>query len=192
MDKANNCRLHSDGNPKNIAIAIPGTGYTCKEKLMRDSLDFYADMGYETLCLDFSTIPFKEIETLEEAAALATKLAMEQLSGIRLEEYRDIVLISKSLGTVVAGRLDTQLPIRPRHMLFTPLNETLAYIRNDTAVIATVLGTRDSHMNAERLRAFCAARGIPCLILGGVGHSLKYDDENATNEANRSILALLR
>ena len=67
---------------RGIAICFPGTGFTCKEALfLRLACDFTA-RGYDVVRLDFSHIPFREIESLEEAVAVAQRAVKRQLAHI--------------------------------------------------------------------------------------------------------------
>ena len=48
-----------------IAVCFPGTGFTCKEALFERLASDYIARGYDVIRLDFSHIPFREIESLE-------------------------------------------------------------------------------------------------------------------------------
>ena len=67
-----------------IAVCFPGTGFTCKEALFERLGAEYAARGYDVIKLDFSHIPFKEIETLEEAIAVAQRAARTSASRRRV------------------------------------------------------------------------------------------------------------
>ena len=161
-----------------IAVCFPGTGFTCKEALFeRLSSDFSA-RGYEIVRLDFSHIPFREIETLEEAVALAQRAVKRQLMHITFSEYEDVVFISKSLGTILAAQFERDNDFSPRQLYLTPLNKTLTLIRPESRVIAMVLGTQDRFLTGKALMGFCEPRNMACCLIEGVDHSLK-DDLNA-------------
>ena len=178
---------------KGIAILFPGTGYTCAELLMESCARTYAALGYEAVQISFAGIPFREIETLEEAAEQAERTLQAQLAGIAFEAYADVVFISKSLGTVCAARLEEQLARSPRQLYLTPLPQTLPYVKEPSRVIAMVIGTGDKYMDSTFLSSFCAERDIPCLVVQGVGHSLKDEGSPAhTDEINAWILSLCR
>lgn len=174
-----------------IAVLFPGTGYTCAEPLMEGCAQKYAALGYDIVALSFAGIPFREIEALEEAVEQAERTLPAQMAEISFEAYADIVFISKSLGTVCAGRLEARLARPPRQLYLTPLPQTLPYVKESSQIIAMVIGTRDTHMDSADLRDFCAKRGIPCMVVEGVGHNLKDErDPERTREINAGILAL--
>ena len=174
-----------------ILVAFPGTGYTCKEPLIAACVARYRAFGYDTVCLDPSSIPFKQIETVDEAVERAKPLIRAQLSGVRFDGYRDVVLLSKSLGTICAGWLVQALGLRARQLYLTPVREALPYIGPETRIMGMVIGTEGRLMDAREIETLCAARRAPCLVIPGVGHSLKAaDDAQRTAEINRAILEL--
>ena len=158
-----------------ITVCFPGTGFTCKEALFERLGADYAALEYDIIKLDFSHIPFREIESLEEAIAVAQRAVKRQLSHVAFAEYDDIVFLSKSLGTILAMEYDNANEICARHLLLTPLNKTLLQIRPKTKVIAMVLGTQDRFLTGRALASFCEERGIRYCLIDGVNHSLKDD-----------------
>lgn len=173
---------------KDLAVFFPGTGYTCGEALLVQLAQAFERRGYEVAKLDFQGLPFQEVSTLKEAAELAKPAVQRQLAALDPAGYGEIVFVSKSLGTVCAGWLEGEWGVCPRQLYLTPLPETLQYIRPASRVAGMVLGTQDRFLSAEALRAFCAQRGIPCLIAPGTGHSLKYEDGQATRALDRKII----
>lgn len=174
-----------------IVVVFPGTGYTCFEKLLVACVETYTSRGYDSVKLDFSGIAFQEIPTIEEAFERTKDTLLAQLGGTDFSQYRDIVFVSKSFGTICAGWLEERLGIQPRQLYLTPVNQTLSYIKPASRVIGMVVGTSDRHMDYRFLEAFCSERRIPCLVFDGVGHSLKLDDDaDKTNAINNRILEL--
>ena len=165
-----------------IAVCFPGTGFTCKEALFERLASEYSARGYEIVKLDFSHIPFREIETLEEAVAIAQRAVKRQLSHIVFGDYADIVFVSKSLGTILAAQYERDKGLLPRHLFLTPLNKTLMLLRTESRVIAMVLGTQDRFLTGRALLSFCEPRDIACCLIEGVNHSLK-DDQDAERTA---------
>ena len=158
-----------------IAVCFPGTGFTCKEALFERLISVYESRGYEVIKLDFTHIPFREIESLEEAVAVALRAAKRQLAGVMFQDYKDVVFLSKSLGTILAAQDEKNFSVRPRHLFLTPLNKTLSLLRPDAQVIAMVLGTQDRFLTGRQLMRFCEERNFRCCLVDGVNHSLKDD-----------------
>jgi len=173
-----------------IVVCFPGTGFTCKEALFERCAEKFSERGYDVVKLDFSHIPFREIETIEEAVTIARRTMKRQLSGVDFGEYEDVVWISKSLGTILAATDEEVYCDSPRQLYLTPLPETLRLIRPESRVIALVLGTQDRFLTGEALAAFCEQRNYRCCVIDGVNHSLK-DEQSAerTERINEQIAA---
>ena len=165
-----------------IAVCFPGTGFTCKEALFERLISVYESRGYEVIKLDFTHIPFREIESLEEAVALALRAAKRQLAGVMFQDYEDVVFLSKSLGTILAAQYEHEFALKPRHLYLTPLNKTLMLVQPESRVISMVLGTQDRFLTGRALASFCEERNIPYYLVEGVNHSLK-DDQDAQRTA---------
>lgn len=179
---------------RGLAVFFPGRGYTCREPLMQKCIAHYAAQGYETRCLDFSMLPLQTVSTLEQAAALARPQAEAQLAGVDWQAYSDVAFVSKSLGTACAAWMEPRLPrgVRPNQLYLTPLPQTLPFVTGRSRVMGMVLGTEDRFLEAAVLREFCARYSLPCLIVPGVGHSLRRPDPAETEEIDRRIIALCR
>lgn len=173
---------------KNIAVIFPGTSYTCEEQLLVGCAKKYEEFGYDIVKIDFSQIPFKEIETIKEAVERAKSIIIAQLNKIDFKSYDNVVFISKSFGTICAGWLEAYLSILPQHIFLTPVKDTLPYVKKSSRVIGMVIGTEDKHMNYNFLKSFCSEKNIPCFVFNGVGHSLKcVNNPEKTNEINEQI-----
>ena len=175
---------------RGLVIAFPGTGYTCKEPLFSACIDAYRARGYDAVALDFSGIPFRQIATIEEALARAQAAVWEQLANTCFSSYTDIVFLSKSLGTSLAGWYAERRSLSPRQFYLTPTAQALPYVRDPRRVIGMVIGTEDAVLDYRIVTAFCKERGIPCLVAHGVGHSLKPEDVDAESVLNARIVAL--
>ena len=173
-----------------IVVCFPGTGFTCKEALFERCAGRFSARGYDVVRLDFSHIPFREIETMEEAVTIARRAVKRQLSGIDFADYTDVVWISKSLGTVLAALFEEEYACIPRQLYLTPLPETLRLIRPESRVIALALGTQDRFLTGDALTSFCKERNYRCCVIDGVNHSLK-DEQSAerTEQINEQIAA---
>lgn len=160
-----------------IVVCFPGTGFTCKEALFERCAAKFSERGYDIVRLDFSHIPFREIDTMEEAVTIAQRTVKRQLAGVDFASFQDVVWISKSLGTLLAAKAETDYGVLPRQLYLTPLPETLRMIRPESRIIALVLGTLDRFLTGEALASFCEQRNIRCCLIDGVNHSLKDEQD---------------
>lgn len=179
-----------DMKKNGLLVMFPGTGYTCQEPLMQRCARKYRDWGYHVLEINHSHIPFKEIETIEEAMPLVQDAVREQVSGMDFESYDDLVFIAKSLGTITAGWLAKERNLAARNLYLTPVPLALPYITEETKVMGMVIGTLDPHVDYREIQRICDRWDFPCLVIEGVAHNLKDEDEARRLAIDEEILAL--
>lgn len=170
------------------AVLFPGTGYTCRENLFKMISDYLISEGYDVVPLDYSSIPFKPIKTIDEAAAIALGFSMAVLDNEKLEEAEDPVFVSKSIGCIVSLKYSSLLQVEAEHILLTPTPDALQEISDYSHVVGIVAGREDPLMDTEILEKFCDKHKIPLFIVEGTGHSLKVEDEAKCKEIDQRIL----
>lgn len=170
------------------AIFFPGTGYTCDERLfVRVRLEL-EKRGFSSFPISFSFIPFKDIETVKEAADIATGYALCVLSDLWVSGEDDLVFVSKSLGCISALKISSLLKIKTRHILLTPTMDALCELSAYSLVEYAAIGDGDPLLDASFLASFGKAHGFPTLIVPDVGHSLKKENEKDTEKLNDFII----
>ena len=164
---------------KKIVISFPGAR-GCEIPLLYFGAKHFEDQGYEKR---FVAYPGNREITLENVL----NNALEVLRDLDWNEYEDVVFVAKSLGTVVSGMIREMLGIPARLVLFTPLEETLPYIRRDNDVLLVAMGDRDHFLSADRLAQHCENEGIVYHIEAGVGHRMEV-----TNDLRRNLEIVCR
>jgi hypothetical protein len=85
------------------------------------------------------------------------------------------------MGTVVACKLKEELQIDASLVLFTPLKDTLPYIKSDNRIVLAAAGDNDRFLEWEVLRDHCERENVPYHIEPGVGHAMEVKDDLAKN-----------
>lgn len=116
---------------------------------------------------------------------------LSQLQNFNLPKYDDIVFVSKSLGTVVAGWVEEELCIKVRHIFLTPIEETLPYIKYGKGIASVIAGTADKQLNADILKERCKKENIYLKQIQGAGHRLEvWGDIDKNIEILREVVAI--
>lgn len=148
-----------------IVLAFPGsTGIEIP--LLYFCAKYYEDLGYDKI---FVAQPPGSEEDFDRAYTHAK----EQLEGICFQEYRHIVFVGKSRGTVLACKLKESFKLPASLILLTPIEATLPYMTGNTDILLVVSGTRDRHLSCDLVREVCLRENIPCHIEEGVGHRME-------------------
>ena len=173
---------------KKLAVFFPGMGYTVDRPLLYYSKRLAEELGYDIKLISFSGFPQVtrgDFEKIRECFDLASSQAKEQLLGLDLKSYKDIVFISKSIGTVAAAEaaLESVATDNIRHILFTPLYTFQSEIRRAIAFT----GSLDPM--GEGVFDCCREKDIPCFVVPNANHSLETGDALLDVQNLKEILA---
>lgn len=157
---------------KNIVFSFPGKRGE-EIPLLYFGAKHYVDKGYEKVYIQHPASGNGLEEVYENAKAI--------LSSYDFSEYEDIVFVGKSMGTVVACKLKEELQINASLVLFTPLRDTLPYMKSDNRVVLAAAGDNDRFLEWEVLRDHCERENVPYYIEPGVGHAMEVKDDLAKN-----------
>ena len=161
---------------KKIACLFPGIGYTCDKPLLYYSWKLLKGMGWEVVPVAYSGFPDKvkgDPEKMRQSAQMALEQAEQILQGTDWNGYQEILLIGKSVGTVVCAAYAKRHGLRCRQILFTPVEETFRFADGDAIVFH---GTSDPWANTEAVRERCREMGIPLYETEKANHSLETGD----------------
>ena len=161
---------------KRIAVMFPGVGYTCGKPLLYYTAQAAKEAGYEIIRLDYGedihTFKGRNMEELESVIQKAFGRSLECLKKVNWEDYGEVLFVSKSIGTVVACRMEQALGIRAYQFLMTPIPHTLPWLGQVKGIFFA--GTADPYIPEEMVRQ--AAKNHPEMAAGiyeGCNHSLE-------------------
>jgi hypothetical protein len=159
---------------RKAVVLFPGVRYSVDTPLLYYAGSAFSQRGYEVFSVDYGD-KAQSLSGLEATAETLAEPVLAQLRSWGLEGREDVVFVSKSIGTVLAGRCAQELGCPVRHIYLTPLELTLPYLVEGCGI--AVGAGADPFLDAERLKAHCAAQGVPLTLFPGVGHRLE-DKEN--------------
>ena len=169
-----------------LVILFPGIGYHCDKPLLYYGRKLAEQEGYECRTVSYVYDGDARIrgdrEKMKKAFESLYAQAKELLSGVEYGRYKEVLFMSKSVGTVIAAayakelREKGRLPgagFRLRHVLFTPLEYTFQY-EPENAV--GFLGTADPWCVPKEVFRLAKERGVPIHAYDGANHSLEAAD----------------
>lgn len=172
---------------KKLAILFPGVGYTCVKPLLYYTASLASDHGYEIMKLDYGedihTFKGRSMEELEPLAEKIRSRVIAVLGEVKAEEYEDILMISKSIGTVAACMAEKELGWHVRHFLMTPVPAAFPLLGDVEGCF--VAGTADPFTDAELIRK--AAKKYPDkvgAIFEDCNHSLEKKGDTFADLCN--------
>ncbi len=176
---------------KKLMVVFPGRNYSSDKPLLYYAGKVFSDKGYDVVRLDYNYRLKGNKDDIDGLIEEARGLVKKQLDLIDFSAYEDIVFISKSMGTALAGYFEEFYKVRTRHIYLTPVDSALKYMHRGKCIV--VAGKEDKILEARRLRIYCVEQDIPLKQFEDVGHSLEYEgDINKTFAVLMVIIRLYR
>ncbi|CAK7036007.1 MAG: hypothetical protein BACD_00113 [Bacteroides rodentium] len=160
---------------KKLAVIFPGVGYHADKPLLYYSGKIAKEREYEVIKLVFRDLPdriFESEEKRAEAFGIAMKQAEEALKDVDFDSFREVLFISKSIGTGIAAAYQAKCGMKARNIYYTPLLATLKMMQPESGVVFH--GTNDPwEENTEAVREMCGRLKLPLHIIKDGNHSLE-------------------
>lgn len=159
------------GITNTLKIFFPGRRYSIDRSYLY-YLDKYIDGDSIYLNYDVSRTT-KDTLPLDEEIEKDFDFALKTLQNIDFSKYGEIILIAKSVGTVVASKIREKLDLsRARFICLTPLNETIPYLRQTDFIITS---RKDKFIDISQIEG--KVGHYPFMtIYDDLPHSLEYDN----------------
>ena len=167
-----------------LAIFFPGIGYTNSKPLLYYSRMLAKNKGYEEICVEYGELPTNvkgDVEKMREALRRAYDQCCEILKGIDFTKYEDVIIIGKSLGTVVASKYHEEYCKSARLILYTPVEATFRYVINEGIAF---IGDNDTWSDLDKVKSLADKAGVPLHIYANCNHSLEVLNDYDLNTTN--------
>ena len=177
---------------KGIVCLFPGIGYTCDKPLLYYSWKLLKGLGWEVVPVSYTGFPSGikgNPEKMRQAAQMALEQAEEILKGIDWSAYADILLIGKSVGTVVCAAYARRHHLPCRQVLFTPVEDTFRFV--DHPAIA-FHGTADPWADTKMIEQSCKQKDIPLYEAETANHSLETGDVDFDIRIMRDTMRIVK
>lgn len=175
-----------------IVCLFPGIGYTCDKPLLYYSSKMLSALGWQTIRIAYGGFPSGvkgNAAKMKQCAEMALEQAEKLLKDTDWSRYDEILFVSKSVGTVVAGAYAQKHHIACRHVLFTPVEASFSFgIREAIAFH----GTSDPWADSEVIRDACLAAGIPLYTTEKANHSLETGDVGDDIETLKNTMNIVK
>lgn len=176
---------------KKIACLFPGIGYTCDKPLLYYSWKLLKGLGWEIIPVQYSGFPSGvkgNAEKMQQCAHMALEQTEELLQETDWTEYSDILLIGKSVGTVVCSAYAKRHGLKCRQILFTPVEATFQFAGRNAIAFH---GTADPWADTKAIEQSCKHLNIPLYETENANHSLETGDVDADIREMRKIMKIV-
>lgn len=156
---------------KKLAVMFPGMNYNSDKPLLYYTKKILSKENYDIVSIAYGELPKEK----KPAFGIAIKKAKEALKDINWINYDTILFVSKSIGTILAGVIASNLTKDIKHIYLTPVNETLEFISGDVVVFS---GKEDPMINTKDLVKECKNKEIELYLYDNCNHSIETGDVN--------------
>ncbi|ANS74221.1 hypothetical protein AWM70_06180 [Paenibacillus yonginensis] len=152
-----------------LAVIFPGKAYPCTMPLLYYAAQSALEHGCDVLELEYGFQSARTAFELEDLNILLyeCKHAMDQIK----HKYEQMVFVSKSIGTLVAGQIGEMLgQDAVRQLFLTPMDGTLPFIQSSRCTV--IYGTGDSVFSPASVKAAGEAERAEVHSFEGADHML--------------------
>lgn len=160
---------------KKLMVEFPGRNYSADKPLLYYAGKVFEEKEYEVVRLGYNyklTGDKNDIEGLIEESKPYIKKVLDKID---FSLYEDIVFVSKSMGTTLAGFFEEFYKIRVRHIFLTPVQSALKYMKRGKCIV--VSGKNDRFLDSRRLKIYCVEQDVALKQFDDVGHSLESEND---------------
>lgn len=165
---------------KTVKIIFPGIKYGLNRPLLKSLNEA---INGNLIYLDYSFLYDEKSDSFDKNKAY--DYVLSQINLEKLREFNEIIFISKSIGTIFAGKLRNEIekkePLlgsRIKYICLTPLDESIQYL-HQTDYIA--YGTNDKYLSSEA-RDKLKYRFINLNIVNNGNHRLEVNSDSNSEE----------
>ncbi len=159
------------------AIIFPGLGYHSDKPLLYFSKKLARESGYKIVETSYGGFPYGikgNPEKMRMVFESALAQAEEILKDYDFTEVSDVLILSKSVGTVVAAAWQKKHSIPAKNIYFTPVEGTFEFMPDASGI--AFHGTADSWVTTEIVTEGCKKLQIPLYLTEGAEHSMEVEN----------------
>lgn len=158
-----------------LAVVFPGRNYSAERIL----LDYAAKVAREYEC-DLLLLEYGYQSARTELKREEMEKVVEECKAAlaSLPEYEELLFISKSMGTVIAGRIASETGIQQKtsHLYLTPIADAIPYIRQSRGSL--IYGGSDPLFTGQHAAEIEGVREIRVYRIDDANHSLEVGTVN--------------
>ncbi len=163
-------------NSDSLVVLLPGNGYTLDAPLLYYSYSMAMDFGYDILSMEYGFQKENRSFSKDEFGNVVWEVS-EAMHIVRQKyNYKRVVLIGKSLGTVIMRELSSCFTDTTKivSIFLTPVEEAQNAIFSRECLV--VIGTKDGYYEKLDLTNMQKSEKIQLLTIEGADHSLDTED----------------
>ncbi len=166
----------TDNNSGTLCIILPGIAYYLERPYLNYSKQLVDELNYDILEIEYGfQIARKKLNLPNEFKILLNETS--ELINMYLNiKYKNILIIGKSIGTVLQTFLNKQLKSKNlTNIYISPIDKTVNLGIEENSLVIT--GTKDSLLSLDSRNKIKAIKNTTLINIEGAGHSLDIHED---------------
>ena len=166
----------TDNNSSTLCIILPGIAYYLERPYLNYSKQLVDNLNYDILEIEYGfQIARKELSLPKEFEILLNETS-KLINTYLNKEYKNIIIIGKSIGTVLQTFLNKQLTGKNlTNIYISPIDKTVDFGIKENSLVIT--GSKDPLLSLESRNRIKEINNIELINIKGAGHSLDIHED---------------
>lgn len=176
---------HITQGSNTLVVFFPGQNYSCELPVLYYAVQSATSQGMDALILEYGFQSARVALEREQRSILEEEILQMVRRGS--EGYEQLIFVSKSLGTLLAGYTAKHLTdYSIRHLYLTPLDSTLTYMQHSKGMV--IYGAKDSLFSEESRAKLASCSELKVHQVLEAGHGLETSNPRKSAELTSQLV----
>ncbi|WP_338630276.1 alpha/beta fold hydrolase [Clostridium baratii] len=159
-----------------LAVILPGIGYTIDRVTLEYSSELALKLGFDLLKVEYGFQVARKEFNVEKEFDIIVEETLEIVENALSENYKNIVIIGKSIGTCVQNLLNDRIEgYNIENIYISPINKTVEMGIKENSLVIT--GTKDPLLSKENLEKIKYISGSDLVTIKDGNHALNIEKD---------------
>ncbi|BFK81156.1 alpha/beta hydrolase [Clostridium baratii] len=159
-----------------LAVILPGIGYTIDRVTLEYSSELALKLGFDLLKVEYGFQVARKEFNVEKEFDIIVEETLEIVENALSENYKNIVIIGKSIGTCVQNLLNDRIEgYNIENIYISPINKTVEMGIKENSLVIT--GTKDPLLSKENLEKIKDISGSDLVTIKDGNHALNIEKD---------------
>ncbi|OKP73874.1 hypothetical protein A3844_09245 [Paenibacillus helianthi] len=170
---------------KVLAVVFPGRNYSAERSLLDYASKLAREYGCDILLLEYG-YQSARAELKREEIDIVTEECKAAVAS--LPDYEQLLFISKSMGSVIAGRVAAEMNLQQKtsHLYITPVADSMPLLRQSRGSI--IYGGSDPTFTEEHAAGLSGQKNLRVYRIDDANHALEV---GSVNESLAVLLVII-
>lgn len=164
-----------DNGSDKLVVILPGIGYTIDRVTIEYSGELALSQNYDLMEIEYGfQVARKGFDVKEEFNIIADETLELVKDALSLKEYKEVIIIGKSIGTCVQNFLNEKIKgINIKNIYISPIDKTVGMGFKEGSLIIT--GSKDPLLSEENLQNIVDSKKYKVIVFNGANHALNIE-----------------